>query len=489
MSTDDAFVPPWKRLYRDIASNGPLRRCGLEGAAVFMLLLAVCDTQGRIPGAIGDTVAQTVGAAIGWPASEVERPVATLLQRGLLQPWGASGVRFCPRSWARRQRFDVADVPPLHALADDARGALPHPSPALDAAPPPAFPARARAESTAAPRGHAKSSTERVDRMRYREVAEGHPATGRHAAFAHPTGMPFEAWLSTADNGVQFLQHRRKDNPAYATGVTPALAVTPPLPPPSGNVTRALPDDRVTAGNALPVRTVGMVSPAETEKPVSQTTEGNVTAVGRVTLPGTLDGVTRVTPNVAETVSVDLPELPSLPSVDDPRIATGQRLTEGHRALRALIDRANAERRGAVLELGASADAMRYAALALQTAGVKAHGDAMEPGVRMLDALVSLLRSPEAMRRVLGKWQRVKECGYALPLNICARNEGQAMQQLIAEASKVVRNRSLQGPCLPLAMPLSAAPPIDGDAIVYEFDRDGEIVERERISGDGVRRA
>ena len=63
------------------------------------------------------------------------------------------------------------------------------------------------------------------------------------------------------------------------------------------------------------------------------------------------------------------------------------------------------------------------------------------------------------------------------------------MMQLIAEAQRVVRNRELQGPCLPLAMPLSAAPPIDGDAIVYDFGHDGELVERERVSGSGVRRA
>lgn len=474
---DDAIVPPWKRLHRDIASSGPLRRSGLEGIGVFVMLMAVCDARGRLPGTAGDTVAQTVGAAIGFPPETVERPLRALLQRELLLPHGPSGVRFSPAAWARRQN--------LQSFGQDDEGAT------LADTPSPSFAAAPAADSDPLDRTDPREplefqgkrppmpGVERVDRLRYNEVERGTPATGRHRHYPHPPGMPFEVWLSTDPTGVRILLHRRKDHPTYALGVTPAGNVTAPVTETPGNAP-------VTTGNvtaALPVREIGMVLSGKEEK----REDVNVTARDRVTLPQGGNGVTQVTPNDDAGQTMDLPEIPSLASVDDPHIATNQKLREGNRVLRALIDRACAERRGAVIELGARPDAMRYAAMRLQNAGVRFEGDTMEKGVRVFDALVSLLRDPVAMRRVLGKWKNVKAAGFALPMDVCAHNQGQAMQQLIAEAQKIVATRETQGPFLPLETPRATEPPVDGDVIVYELDASLQLVEKARVSGSGVR--
>lgn len=493
--SDDAIVPPWKRLHRDILSSGPLRRCGLEGIAVFVALIAAADVHGRVPGEQGDTVAQTVGAAIGFPAEAVERPLRALLQRRLLLRYGDSGVRFAPESWARRQQLQafgqgteapepatVRTIPPPADL--DAPASAPQTSrstPPVDPSDPPELQARRVP----------MCSAERLDRCRFGQVARGEaPAEGRHRHYAHPSGMAFEVWLACEPNGVRLLQYRREKNPDYAPSVTVGVAVSRAVTPPSGNDRAAFPGHRETTGNvtaAFPVREVGILSSGKEERREEKTTEGNVTAGERVTRETNAGGVSRETPVVGQTREIEVPEIPSLPSVDDPRIATGQRLTEGYRALRALIDRANEGRRGAVIELGATNDAMRFAALHLQNAGATPNGNPMDTGVRLFDAMVALLRDPSAMRRVLGRWQRVKEAGYALPLNVCGHKEGMAMGQLIAEAQKIVRNREMQGPVLPLEMPRVAAAPVDGDAILYVLDENLQLVEQGRVSGSGVR--
>lgn len=491
---DDAIVPPWKRLHRDILSSGPLRRCGLEGFAVFAALIAAADVHGRVPGEQGDTVAQTVGAAIGFPPEAVERPLRALLRRRLLLRYGDSGVRFAPESWARRQQLQAfgqgaesrepatVSATPLPAELD-APASAPQTSrstPPVDLSDRPDLP----------PRRVPMCPVERLDRCRFGQVADGKPAVSRLRHYAHPSGMAFEVWLACEPNGVRLLQYRREKNPDYAPTVTVGVAVSRAATPLSGNDRAAFPAARETTGNvtaAFPVREVGILSSGKEERREEQTTEGNVTAGERVTRETNAGGVSRETPVVTQTTGIDVPEIPELPTVDDPRIATGQRLTEGYRTLRALIDRANEGRRGAVVELGATNDAMRFAALHLQNAGVTPTGNPMDTGVRLFDAMVALLRDPSAMRRVLGRWQRVKDAGYALPLNVCGHKEGMAMGQLVAEAQKIVRNREMQGPVLPLEMPRVAAAPVDGDAILYVLDENLQLVEQSRVSGSGVR--